>query len=256
MTRFISQHEIKKQDQKLKQDNLVDSTKYKHELKDAINKEYHRINVDSAKKKAVVQRMDYDNFHQMVLGADIKGMKPEDIVYVKFDRTEKVLNSCSVKDKLTKGVDVLDGIFVNDDIQNNIQLKYNFSSNMSNREKALKFKTEYNKIPEENQEERLIVLSEINESISLETFILEISLIDPVMFSSLLITLIYLYYLENIDTIDKKTILDKGFKSLSELTNLSKLKMFLKKDVKSILSDILSQVTDSSMTHSLAALIN
>ena len=53
MTRFISQHEIKKQDQKLKQDNLVDSTKYKHELKDAINKEYHTTKLRTQRQNKI-----------------------------------------------------------------------------------------------------------------------------------------------------------------------------------------------------------
>lgn len=33
------------------------------------------MNVDSAKKRAVLQHMDYDGFHQMVLGANLKPLK-------------------------------------------------------------------------------------------------------------------------------------------------------------------------------------
>ena len=47
----------------------------KRELGSTINEENKRINVDSAKKLAVMQRMDYDGFHQMVLGANLKPMK-------------------------------------------------------------------------------------------------------------------------------------------------------------------------------------
>jgi hypothetical protein len=47
----------------------------KKELGDSINEENQRINVDSAKKKAVMYHMDYDNFHQMVLGANLKTIK-------------------------------------------------------------------------------------------------------------------------------------------------------------------------------------
>ena len=47
----------------------------KRELGQQINEENKRINVDSAKKKAVLQRMDYDGFHQMVLGANLKTVK-------------------------------------------------------------------------------------------------------------------------------------------------------------------------------------
>lgn len=45
------------------------------ELGQYINEENKRINVDSAKKKAVLQHMDYDGFHQMVLGANLKPLK-------------------------------------------------------------------------------------------------------------------------------------------------------------------------------------
>ena len=41
----------------------------------AIDEENKRINVDSAKKRAVIQHMDYDGFRQMVLGANLKPIK-------------------------------------------------------------------------------------------------------------------------------------------------------------------------------------
>ena len=43
-----------------------------NELADDIQFENKRVNVDSAKKIAVMQHMDYDQFHQMVLGANLK----------------------------------------------------------------------------------------------------------------------------------------------------------------------------------------
>ena len=45
------------------------------ELQDSIQYEEHRNNVDAAKKLAVRQFMDYQGFHQMVLGADLKTIK-------------------------------------------------------------------------------------------------------------------------------------------------------------------------------------
>ena len=51
----------------------------KKELGHQINEENKRINVDSAKKKAVLQHMDYDGFHQMVLGANLKPVKKGEI---------------------------------------------------------------------------------------------------------------------------------------------------------------------------------
>ena len=47
----------------------------KEELGEAIDYENKRTNVDSAKKKAVLQHMDYDGFHQMVLGANLHPLK-------------------------------------------------------------------------------------------------------------------------------------------------------------------------------------
>ena len=47
----------------------------KRELGTALNEEAKRVNVDSAKKRAVMQHMDYDGFHQMVLGANLKPLK-------------------------------------------------------------------------------------------------------------------------------------------------------------------------------------
>ena len=40
-----------------------------------IDWENKRTNVDSSKKIACMQHMDYDGFHQMVLGANLKPMK-------------------------------------------------------------------------------------------------------------------------------------------------------------------------------------
>lgn len=123
MTRFHSEGEVKKFDQKLKELNkeeLIDISHLKDSLKNDIIKDYHRINVDSAKKKAVIQRMDYDGFHQMVLGADLKGMRPEEIIYLDHKRDEKVLNSTSTKDRLTKEVNVLENLFVEDGCDKNV----------------------------------------------------------------------------------------------------------------------------------------
>ncbi|CAI2379102.1 unnamed protein product [Moneuplotes crassus] len=49
--------------------------KVKAELPDALNEENKRVNVDSSKKLACKQYMDYDGFHQMVLGANLIPIK-------------------------------------------------------------------------------------------------------------------------------------------------------------------------------------
>lgn len=45
------------------------------EIYSEINRENQRVNVDSAKKKACLQGMDYDGFRQMVLGANLMPVK-------------------------------------------------------------------------------------------------------------------------------------------------------------------------------------
>ena len=47
----------------------------KQELRKDVDFENRRVNVDSAKKLAVLQHMDYDGFRQMVLGANLKPIK-------------------------------------------------------------------------------------------------------------------------------------------------------------------------------------
>ena len=44
-------------------------------MTDDIDWDSKRVNVDSAKKIAVMQRMEYDGFRQMVLGANLKPSK-------------------------------------------------------------------------------------------------------------------------------------------------------------------------------------
>ena len=53
MTRFHTEYELKKQDKRLTNELLNNLESFKTELKDAINKDNHRSNVDRPKKKAV-----------------------------------------------------------------------------------------------------------------------------------------------------------------------------------------------------------
>ena len=112
MSRFYSEHEIKKNENRLN-DELVNAEKYKNELKSAINTENHRVNVDSAKKRAVLQRFDYDGFHQMVLGADLKGIKAKEMKQLKPDSI--ILNNLSVAHKLCETKDIYANNFVTRD---------------------------------------------------------------------------------------------------------------------------------------------
>lgn len=56
-------------------EDKLNINKIKEKLPDAINEENKRINIDSSKKRACLQHMDYDNFHQMVLGANLVPVK-------------------------------------------------------------------------------------------------------------------------------------------------------------------------------------
>jgi hypothetical protein len=109
MARFYTNYEISKTDKLLKEEFLLDASKYKTDLKDALNKEYHRVNVDSAKKKAVLQMMNYDGFHQMVLGADLKGIKSKE--FLNFRPSDSIMNNIIVHKKLAQEKDVLQGNF-------------------------------------------------------------------------------------------------------------------------------------------------
>ena len=56
-------------------EELLNMNELKKELKTEMNVENKRVNVDSAKKLACLQHMDYDGFAQMVLGAHLKPLK-------------------------------------------------------------------------------------------------------------------------------------------------------------------------------------
>jgi hypothetical protein len=125
MSRFLTRHEIKKNEKLLNEDRLLNASLYKTELKDAINIENHRINIDSAKKKAVIQGMNYDGFHQMVLGADLKGVKSAELF--EFKPKGIILNSVLTQQKLAKETDFHEGNFVKSEQIKN-ELKFDITS--------------------------------------------------------------------------------------------------------------------------------
>jgi hypothetical protein len=127
MSRFYSKHQINKTENQLNEENLLDTLKYKHDLRSALNNENHRVNIDSAKKKAVMQRMDYDGFHQMVLGADLKGIKSKEMLNLKSNDT--IVNNVMIQRKLNEEIDPSKGNFVIADI------KKNFTQNLNQTEK-------------------------------------------------------------------------------------------------------------------------
>ena len=110
MSRFLSKHDIKKNERLLNEDLLLNASKYKIDLKNAISNENHRINIDSAKKRAVNQGMNYDGFHQMVLGADLKGVKTSELL--EFKPKGIIMNTVMTQNILSKEHEFLAGNFV------------------------------------------------------------------------------------------------------------------------------------------------
>lgn len=104
MAHFFTRHEMKKFDKKLSEENYLDTNRFKTQLKDEISKDNHRVNIDSAKKKAVLQHMNYDGFHQMVLGADLKGIKKGEIYSIGGNK-DTIMNNISIQNKYNKIVD-------------------------------------------------------------------------------------------------------------------------------------------------------
>jgi hypothetical protein len=137
MTRFYSEYELKKQDLKLNEGLFENTEKYKEDLKEAINEENHRSNVDRAKKKSCAQYFDYDKFHQMVLGADLKGMKIDDVI--KIEPEKAILNPISEVKNKCNPQDIFKGNFV--PIEENTKKKIVHDDNMT----LNKFKIEFKK---------------------------------------------------------------------------------------------------------------
>ena len=78
-----------------KKDLEFDIDDLRTELADSIKYEEHRDNVDRAKKTAVKQFMNYDGFHQMVLGADLKPVKStelKELVDMNNKRIDRIFN--------------------------------------------------------------------------------------------------------------------------------------------------------------------
>lgn len=74
--------------QKLQPDDLkLSMNNIRGELTESIQYEHKRANVDNAKKRACVQLMDYHNFEQMVLGANLLPVKTKQ-VQTMFDMDE------------------------------------------------------------------------------------------------------------------------------------------------------------------------
>ena len=86
-------------------------------MQDDINFENTRVNVDSAKKIAVMQHMEYDGFHQMVLGANLKPTKGISAYGIfKPQEYEKTINSVATFQSIAHGDNVEGGVTFNNDV--------------------------------------------------------------------------------------------------------------------------------------------
>ena len=75
---------------------LLTTSAVRGEIVNEINEENKRVNVDSAKKKACMQHMDYDNFRQMVLGANLMPVKPGAINIYKAQQNMEFNHAASI----------------------------------------------------------------------------------------------------------------------------------------------------------------
>jgi hypothetical protein len=230
MSRFYSNYEIWKQDKMLNEDNLLSSEKFKTDLKSAIDRENHRVNIDSAKKKAVLQRMDYDGFHQMVLGADLKGIKGSDVINIK--PTSGIMNSTTNQRRLGEEVDVFGQVFSKKDekvgtssyIEN--QLINDESSLLAGDWKTFE-KTWKNS---KSVDEKITILQNYYENNKTFNMILS-SMPSGSLETSLFIDFIFTIgsYLENNKNSNLTKFLVDSLNSLVNIPDFSKLKKFLGK---------------------------
>ena len=231
MTRFYTEYELKKQEFKLNENLFQNPEKYKEELKVAINEENHRSNVDRAKKKSCAQYFDYDKFHQMVLGADLKGMKMDDVISIEPEKA--ILNPISeIKNKCSPQ-DIFSGNFVPISQENNkINRRLDDSITLS------KFKIEFKKF--ETPVNKINYLYDnFNKELFYELF--NVDTIDADLFTGLILN-IGLYLKETKEQVknDKNEFLFYCIEILEKAKYFKKYKMFLGKKHKTPYSEILA----------------
>ena len=234
MARYFSEYEIAKTDKQLNTD-LLNNDKYKKDLKTAINEENHRSNVDRAKKKAVSQYMDYDNFHQMVLGADLhNGLNLNDVIDIKPEKA--ILNSISENKEFENKVknDLFLKNFVKDDNKKIINFKEDDEITIQKFKKNIK---NLNSVDDK--------MNYIFNNVKIEKFkeLFNINIIDSDLFSDLIYN--FGLYLNNLnENNDKSKFLIECLNILENCAYFNKLKMFIGKKHKNIYNEIIEKKTD------------
>lgn len=233
MARYYSEYEIAKADKQLNTD-LLNNDKYKKDLKIAINEENHRSNVDRAKKKAVSQYMDYDNFHQMVLGADLhNGMNLNDVIDIKPEKA--ILNSISENKEFENKVknDLFLKNFVKDDNKKIINFKNDDDITIQKFKKNVK---DFNSVDDK--------INYIFNNVNIDKFkeLFNANIIDSDLFGDLIYN--FGLYLNNLNEInDKSKFLIECLNIIENSAYFNKLKMFIGKKHKNIYNEIIEKKT-------------
>ena len=230
MTRFYTEYEIKKQDMKLNEALFENTEKYKEDLKVAINEENHRSNVDRAKKKSCAQYFDYDKFHQMVLGADLKGMKLDDVIKIEPDSA--ILNPISEMKNKCKPQDIFSGNFV--PVEENAKKNIVYDDKIT----LNKFKIEFKKFDTSTNK-----INYLYDNFTKELFfeMLNVDTIDADLFTGLIMN-IGLYLEETKEKVknDKNIFLFECLDILEKMKYFQKFKMFIGKKHKRPYLEILN----------------
>ena len=230
MTRFHTEYELKKQDLKLNEELFENPEKFKEELKGAINEENHRSNVDRAKKKSVAQYFDYDKFHQMVLGADLKGMKMDDVI--KIEPEKAILNPISELKNKSNNQDIFSGNFVPTVQNNKINKTLDDSITLS------KFKIEFKKFETPSNK-----INYLYDNFNKESFfeLFNVDIIDADLFTGLILN-IGLYLKEAKEKVknDKNEFLFYCLDVLEKAKYFQKYKMFIGKKHKAPFIEIIT----------------
>ena len=230
MTRFYSEYELKKQDLKLNEALFDNTEKYKEDLKIAINEENHRSNVDRAKKKSCAQYFDYDKFHQMVLGADLKGMKLDDVL--KIEPEKAILNPISEVKNKCNPQDIFSGNFVPVEQNPKKKIKYDDSMTLN------KFKIEF-----KNFDTPLNKINYLYDNFTKELFsdLINVDSIDADLFTALILNIgLYLKDTKEKNNNDKNIFLFDCLVELEKMKYFQKNKMFIGKKHKAPYIEILN----------------
>ena len=233
MARYYSEYEIAKADKQLNTD-LLNNDKYKKDLKIAINEENHRSNVDRAKKKAVSQYMDYDNFHQMVLGADLhNGMNLNDVIDIKPEKA--ILNSISENKEFENKVknDLFLKNFIKYDNKKIINFKNDDDITIQKFKKNVK---DFNSVDDK--------INYIFNNVNIDKFkeLFNANIIDSDLFGDLIYN--FGLYLNNLNEInDKSKFLIECLNIIENSAYFNKLKMFIGKKHKNVYNEIIEKKT-------------